>query len=176
MTIHAATDVNTEVLLADAKKLGIVFYQSIPFNLSLDNVSGIVVESIYGLGSECDKLMREPKVKYPRKGDYVRYNVYQGGKVLGEELTAEQKGELMKQNPKALIEQVEIDDYRIDLDKYHTYQAMIRQTFAWGMYYIEDILDNPKAIKAFNIAWEHGHSAGYAEVANEFGTLLELIK
>jgi hypothetical protein len=44
------------------------------------------------------------------------------------------------------------------------------------MYYIEDLLDNPKAVKAFTIAWDRRHSGGYSEIANEFGELIDLIK
>jgi hypothetical protein len=176
MTIHKATDVNTEVLFSDAKKLGLVFFKSVPFNKSLNDVEGNVIDSIYDLGKACDELSRNPKVMYPSKESYRRYNVYKGGKVLGENLTLEEKSDKMKEFPKALVEPVELDTYNDDLDKYHTYQAMIRQTFSWGLYFLEDLLDNPKAIKAFSIAWEKGHSSGYGEVANEFSDLVDLIK
>jgi hypothetical protein len=176
MTIHKATDVNTEVLFSDAKKLGLVFFKSVPFNKSLNDVEGNVIDSIYDLGKACDELSRNPKVMYPSKESYRRYNVYKGGKVLGENLTLEEKSDKMKEFPKALVEPVELDTYNDDLDKYRTYQAMIRQTFSWGLYFLEDLLDNPKAIKAFSIAWEKGHSSGYGEVANEFSDLVDLIK
>jgi flagellar biosynthesis/type III secretory pathway protein FliH len=35
---------------------------------------------------------------------------------------------------------------------------------------------NEKFEKAWNLAWEYGHSAGYAEVENYFDDLVELIK
>jgi hypothetical protein len=170
MTIHKATDVNTEVLFRDASTLGISFHDpNRPRDLN-------VFHSIYSLARECDQLSR--KVPYPSKDNYRRYNVYQKGKVLGENLTLSEKNHVMKEHPKALVEQVEHDSFKDDLDKYNTYQAMIRQTFSWGMYYIEDLLDNPKAVKAFTIAWDRGHSGGYSysEIANEFGELIDLIK
>ncbi len=35
---------------------------------------------------------------------------------------------------------------------------------------------NPKRDKAYAIAWEHGHSAGFSDVASYFSDLVELIK
>ena len=173
MTIHKATDVNTEVLFRDAAQLGLVFYRSESFD---QNYKGTLIQSLYDLGCACDELSRNPKVKYPSKESYRRYNVYKGGKVLGENLTVSEKNDKLKEFPKALVEPVDLDTYSDDLDKYHTYQAMIRQTFSWGLYFLEDLLDNPKAIKAFIIAWEKGHHSGYGEVANEFSDLVDLIK
>jgi len=36
--------------------------------------------------------------------------------------------------------------------------------------------NNPKADKAYSIAYDHGHSGGYNEVAGYFGELVELIR
>lgn len=38
------------------------------------------------------------------------------------------------------------------------------------------VTGNPKSDRAFSIAWEHGHSCGYSEVAIVFADLVELIK
>lgn len=38
------------------------------------------------------------------------------------------------------------------------------------------VTGNPKADRAFSIAWEQGHSCGYSEVAIVFEDLAELIK
>jgi hypothetical protein len=38
------------------------------------------------------------------------------------------------------------------------------------------VTGNPKADKCYSIAWEHEHSAGFTEVANYFGELVELIR
>jgi hypothetical protein len=38
------------------------------------------------------------------------------------------------------------------------------------------VVGNPKADKAFNLAWEYGHSSGYYEVVNYFHDLVDLIK
>lgn len=38
------------------------------------------------------------------------------------------------------------------------------------------VANNPKAERAFEIAWEAGHAHGYHEVASYFEELVELIK
>jgi len=38
------------------------------------------------------------------------------------------------------------------------------------------VTNNPKADKAYGIAWDLGHSYGFCEVANYFYDLVELIK
>lgn len=62
------------------------------------------------------------------------------------------------------------------IEAYRQKQALIRQVFVWGLYYLSGVLDNPKACRAFNIAWQKGHSNGFAEVASEFDDLLPLFK
>lgn len=39
-----------------------------------------------------------------------------------------------------------------------------------------EILDNPKKELCFEIAWDDGHSGGFAEVLNQFDKLVCLIK
>lgn len=36
--------------------------------------------------------------------------------------------------------------------------------------------DNPKFGKCFSLAWQHGHSSGFADVENYFSEFVELIK
>jgi TPR repeat protein len=38
------------------------------------------------------------------------------------------------------------------------------------------VQNHSKADKAYQIAWEHGHSSGYYEVVNYFEELVELLK
>lgn len=39
-----------------------------------------------------------------------------------------------------------------------------------------EVSENPKREKAFEIAWDQGHSAGLSEVASYFSDIVELIK
>jgi hypothetical protein len=38
------------------------------------------------------------------------------------------------------------------------------------------VTGHPKANRAFDLAWDRGHSAGYQEVANYFDDLADLLK
>ena len=68
------------------------------------------------------------------------------------------------------------DAYRKAMDDYSHQAAVIKQVFTWGLFYLADILDHPKATRMFNLAWGYGHSAGYSDVANYFDDMLSLIK
>jgi hypothetical protein len=162
MTIHQVTGVNTDVLLNDAKTLGI----------------DLSKESIYSLGRKCDELSRNNDVApYPSKKDFTFYYGYKGGEVVAKKVTKAEIDEL-KRTVANLTTESEVDDaaFKKAMDAFTHRNALIRQVFVWGLYYLTDILDNPKAAKAFSIAWEQGHSSGYAEVANYFDDLADLIK
>lgn len=61
---------------------------------------------------------------------------------------------------------------------FHAYNAeTIRLTnlFKADLFEEYGVADNPKADDAFNLAWQHGHSAGYSEVANYFDDFVRLI-
>lgn len=169
--VHEATGVNQEVLLKDAKTLGIAGQ---PGNYLCDL-------SVYQLGAICGELQRHNPHPYPKKSNFTTYVAYGNGKVIAEKLTAEKVRALInirKADGKTTLSEEVLDDvaYYAAKEAYETYEAMVRQTFIWGMFYIEDVLDNDKAHKAFNLAWDHGHSAGYAEVASYFSDYVELIK
>lgn len=38
------------------------------------------------------------------------------------------------------------------------------------------VADNPKAVKAFTLAWEYGHANGFADIDYYFNDLVQLIK
>ena len=50
------------------------------------------------------------------------------------------------------------------------------QDFANMLFEKYQVQDNPKAQKAFDIAWDYGHSSGYNEVEIMFEELLPLIE
>lgn len=158
--IHEATDVNERVLFIDALHLGI----------DMDRIT------VQGLGRICDEKIREDKVPYPRKENFKTYNVYKGGKVLGAGVTDAVRHQLNKENPGAIVEPM-LDEvaYKAARDARNHYHAMISQTFIWGMFYIESVLDNPKAKLAYNIASEMSRGDGYQAIANTFEELVELI-
>ncbi len=52
----------------------------------------------------------------------------------------------------------------------------IKTSFKKDLLRAHRVSDNPKAEKAYDIAWDYGHSHGEASVADYFYDLVELIK
>ena len=159
--VYEPTGVILEVLFADAQKLGI----------DLDQ------ESIYSLGRKCDELSRSSSIPYPKKQDFILFNAYSKGAVIGTKLTKADLDKL-KTEKSGVVSEPEYNDveYRKAMSAYSDHHAVIRQVFTWGLFYLSGIMDNHKAPKLFSIAYEKGHSSGFQEVANEFDDMLELIK
>lgn len=65
--------------------------------------------------------------------------------------------------------------YMNDRDEYNRQHAALYQQFCDDLFAEYGVQDNPKKEKCFSIAWSHGHSAGYSEVALYFEELVELI-
>jgi hypothetical protein len=172
--VYEPTGVILEVLFADAQKLGI----------DLDQ------ESIYSLGRKCDELSRSSSIPYPKKQDFILFNAYSKGAVIGTKLTKADLDKLktddviiglsgIRHSEKSgVVSEPEYNDveYRKAMSAYSDHHAVIRQVFTWGLFYLSGIMDNHKAPKLFSIAYEKGHSSGFQEVANEFDDMLELIK
>jgi hypothetical protein len=161
--VHEATGVNVDVLLKDAQTLGI------------DVLANLNTMS---LGKICQDLYRNigKVTPYPSRDNFTTYNVYKGGKVIGLMVTSEVCDQLKKDNATWAVEPV-IDEDGYDKVKaaYWAREALISQVFNWGLFYVNDLLDNKKAQKAFNLAWEQGHHAGYYKVASHFDDLIDLI-
>lgn len=52
----------------------------------------------------------------------------------------------------------------------------IKKAFKKDLLAVHEVTDNPKADKAFDLAWDYGHSYGAASVADYFVDMVELIK
>jgi hypothetical protein len=60
--------------------------------------------------------------------------------------------------------------------KYREEEARLHEVFRADLEKYFGTKDNPKAGKLFEICWSRGHSGGYAEVANHYAELVELIQ
>jgi hypothetical protein len=60
--------------------------------------------------------------------------------------------------------------------EYSEEQASLENLFKHALFFYTNVEDNPKADSAYSIAWEKGHSSGFAEVYNEFMDIVDLIK
>ncbi len=59
---------------------------------------------------------------------------------------------------------------------YYVAKNKIDSDFRNYLYDKFDVVDNPKNLKCFELAWSYGYSSGYSEVENYFNELVELIK
>ena len=157
--IHEATGINETVLLKDAMSLGI--------NL-LDGVNISTYRFALSMTDSYNKLPARP-----RKDDFKTWFVYLRGEVIGKNLTQEEKSHLIQEHPKAMTEFV-LDDtsYRAALDKHNTDYTIVTQTFRHGLYYLENVMDHPKADRMFDIARDERSS--WVESAEFFETLVDL--
>jgi hypothetical protein len=94
--------------------------------------------------------------------------------VIGKSLNGEERNLLIQEYSKAMSEFV-LDDtaYRAALDKHNTDHAIITQTFRHGLYYLNAVMDHPKADHMFDIAREERSS--WVESAEFFETLVDLL-
>jgi hypothetical protein len=120
----------------------------------------------------------KPQTLYPNKQDYIRYFVYDRGKVL--EITygyEKSKAELKEEYPNAVIQEV-LDEggYKAHQKQYGEETHKLHEEFVNDLFEEFGVSDNPKRYKAFHLAWEKGHANGLEEVYNEFYDLVELIK
>ena len=165
MNQHAATGVIVEVLLSDALSIGL-------------NLDPMLVTS-YQLARHVDAEIS--KMKWVDRKDYNTYNVYFQGVVLGTKLTYQEANKIRTENQKEgrepLVETVfDEEKFKIDAEAYNHQMAIISQVFVWGLYYLNDLLDNPRAQQLYSLAYEKGHAYGYEEVVSQFMSMLPLIQ
>src|SRR4051812_42279726 len=67
-------------------------------------------------------------------------------------------------------------EYKAKREAYNQRTAALEAEFKNDLYVEFGVVGHPKADQVFSLAWSHGHSAGYAEVANYFSEFVELIK
>jgi hypothetical protein len=114
---------------------------------------------------------------FPQKNDYITYNVYLNGKVLGTNLNEEQFKEIKRQNPHSVVEQLKDEiKYKQDRDKYYKKVNELEQQFINDLFVEFGVENNPKREKAYQLAYSYGHSAGYQEIYNYLIDMVNLIK
>lgn len=117
---------------------------------------------------------------YPNREDYTDVYVYDKGKVIWEGSESSYK-ELIKTNQslhnKCVVQKVlNEEEYRKQQQKYGAESHKLHDEFVNDLFETFGVQDNPKRHKAFDLAYERGHSYGYEEVYNVFYDLVELIK
>jgi hypothetical protein len=116
-------------------------------------------------------------VPYPSKKDFKRYNVFDRDTVLGLGLTQELMGKLIEEHPNATVSAYNLDEeYKKQVKDYQDYERTLLEEFKADLFEDFGVTGNPKADKAYHIAWEHGHSCGLSEIYSFFSDVVELIQ
>jgi len=142
---------------------------------------------------------RSRTVIYPQKSDYVFYNVFNDDGIELKRVVWDRVVELeeiqtiiasLRQqnvNLPTIVEeakkvglficnQYDAEAYKAHKQQYNDESVSKFQEFKTDLLDEHDVSDNPKADKAFEMAWDYGHASGYNEVASHFESLIELIK
>ena len=124
----------------------------------------------------------KPQTLYPHKKDYTTFYVYDKGACIAEEKSGWGTGSITKSHlsqkyPNAVIQEVlDKEAYEAHRKEYDAESAKLHQEFVKDLFEEFGVCNNPKSIRCFELAWEHGHPSGYEEVYNYFGDFVELIR
>ena len=124
----------------------------------------------------------KPQTPYPNKKDYTTYYVYDKGECICEEKSGSVTGSITKSHlnqkyPNAVIQEVlDEDAYKAHRKEYEDERNKLHQEFVKELFEEFGVCNNPKSIRCFQLAWEHGHSSGYEEVYNYFADFVTLIE
>ena len=117
---------------------------------------------------------------YPNKEDFGRVFVYHKGKVIVNGVKREDIPDIdmVKYRSAGYTVENEFDKegYRKAQRAYRAETSRLEEEFKTDLFDEHGVTDHPKAQKVFALAWEHGHSAGYSEIAIYFDDFVELIK
>lgn len=157
------------------------------------------------LSNERQDLLRGKDLVYPNKRDYTKYWVYSNGKVIAdisrssfnaEEFLGALPGKFhsrglesaatnyafdevirILKSTDGIVLQAEVDEdtFWADRNDYQAIMAERNSALIADVFEYYDVTDNPKAQKAWDKAWEHGHSAGHGEVISYFHDFVDLI-
>lgn len=117
---------------------------------------------------------------YPRRDDFGKVFVYRAGKTVYEGDLA--TWESVRKNYAVGYTVEKVHDHEAFLAARQAYAAegdRLIEEFKRDLRVYHDVeapAFDEKFQKAFALAWQYGHSGGYAEVANYFDDLVELIK
>lgn len=129
------------------------------------------------LGDQCDRLSRT--IPYWSKDNCARYTVYAGGRVVATGIKKKSDAERCADECGGVVEKY-VDEAELEAWQSHTtlmrrQHAAIETVFTNGLFYLTGTLGNPKAGRAYDKAYELGHSTGYLEIASTYLWLVDLI-
>lgn len=119
---------------------------------------------------------------YPSKKDFTTTFWYRAGRVVcketpdGNQVCDPEVGVTIELG--ACVKETVVDTAAFNAAKvaYSLETARLERQFKEDLFIELNIVGNPKADKLYSIAWQHGHSSGYAEVLSYAWDLVDLIK
>ncbi len=114
------------------------------------------------------------KLPYPKKVEYTTVYAYRKGKLLFEG-SAETWKKVSDEYDTAVVEK-DFNDvaFKDELEAYRRDSARLMTQFKQDLFDEFDV-GGHKAEKAYELAWERGHSSGFYAVYDEFEELIDLI-
>lgn len=113
----------------------------------------------------------------PRSNDFKKFYVYSKGTVIATGVMNPTDAQLIEWRDKGFKIETEVDDvaYRAASMAHATNRNRLAAEFKADLF-ADYGVSGDKAEKAFKIAYDERHSAGYQEVIDLFSDLVELIK
>ena len=123
----------------------------------------------------------QTKLPYPNRNDYTTVFVYNRGDVLFEGSLEDyykwhSEAKELETEIGTVEKYVDEEAYKAARKAYYDDQNELIAEFVRDLFEEFEVHHNPKAQKAYGMAYERGHSGGLEEVYNEFADLVDLIK
>ena len=112
---------------------------------------------------------------YPNRDEFTTVYAYKRGKVVAE--MSAKKWAAMKEKPEHTTTERDRDDagYKAAMAEYRADERRLIEEFKQDLYREFDVLRCVKRDRAFDLAWEYGHSSGFSEIYNHFADLSDLL-
>ena len=120
----------------------------------------------------------KPQTTCPDRRDYTTFYAYDKGELLASgPATNFVKSKFKEAHPDAVIQEVMDEDaYKAHRRKYNTESAELHAEFRNDLYQDYGVADNPKRLRCFELAQEHGSGFGLQGVYDCFEDFVELIQ
>ena len=120
----------------------------------------------------------KPQTTCPDRRDYTTFYAYDKGELLASGPTTNfVKSKFKEAHPDAVIQEVMDEDaYKAHRREYNTESAKLHAEFQNDLYQDYGVADNPKRLRCFELAQEHGGSCGLQGIYDCFEDFVELIQ
>jgi hypothetical protein len=154
----------------------------------MDFLPGIIVLTLTNIPLRTVRPMKPLQyystntVPYPELKAYQTIFMYRNGKVVWQGPEAEFSNsnptvqEVISQGASVTEKVLDSEGYRSARASYLEEQQRLCTEFQADLFEEFGVSNHPKRFKAFDYAWQKGHSAGHSDVYSAFSEIVELIK